>query len=194
MNTKAVSYALLSAALFGLSTPAAKALLGRIDPIVLAGLLYCGAGLGIAALRRLMSRISNPAPQVPIARRDIPWLVGAIMSGGIIGPILLMLGLTRTPASSASLLLTLERAATALMAWFLFHENFDRRIALGMVSIVGGAAILSWSETPTVESLLGPLAIIAACLAWALDNNLTRKVSLQIRFRLYNGRDWSPDR
>jgi drug/metabolite transporter (DMT)-like permease len=76
------------------------------------------------------------------------------------------------------LLLTLEGAATAMLAWFLFRENFDRRIALGMVCLVTGAAVLSWSGTPTIESVIGPLAIIGACLAWGLDNNLTRKVSL----------------
>jgi drug/metabolite transporter (DMT)-like permease len=89
-----------------------------------------------------------------------------------------MAGLARTDAAAASLLLTLEGAATALMAWFVFHENFDRRIALGMCSLVAGAAVLSWSGTPTITSMVGPLAIVGACLAWGLDNNLTRKVSL----------------
>jgi drug/metabolite transporter (DMT)-like permease len=89
-----------------------------------------------------------------------------------------MLGLTRTDAATASLLLTLEGAATALMAWFIFHENFDRRIALGMVSLVTGALVLSWSGVPTFHSIVGPLAIAGACVAWGLDNNLTRKISL----------------
>ena len=84
----------------------------------------------------------------------------------------------RTDAAAASLLLTLEGVATALMAWFIFHENFDRRIALGMACLVAGAAVLSWSGQPTLSSLVGPLAIVGACLAWGLDNNLTRKVSL----------------
>ncbi len=91
---------------------------------------------------------------------------------------LLMIGLARTDAAAASLLLTLEGAATALMAWFIFHENFDRRIALGMVCLVAGAAVLSWSGRPTQDSIVGPLLIAGACLAWGLDNNLTRKVSL----------------
>jgi drug/metabolite transporter (DMT)-like permease len=89
-----------------------------------------------------------------------------------------MTGLARTDAAAASLLLTLEGAATALMAWFIFHENFDRRIALGLALLVTGAAILSWSGTPTLYSVLGPLAIVGACIFWGLDNNLTRKVSL----------------
>ena len=180
MNRHAVILALLSAALFGVSTPAAKALLGSIDPIILAGLLYCGAGFGIAILRRLGRAVVLPsnAPEVALSRKELPLLAVAIAAGGILGPILLMVGLARTEAATASLLLTLEGVATALMAWFIFHENFDRRIALGMGCLVSGAIVLSWSGQPTLSGLLGPLAIIGACIAWGLDNNLTRKVSL----------------
>ena len=179
MNRHAIFLALLSAALFGVSTPAAKALLGSIEPTILAGILYCGAGLGVAVLRRFgQSVLSQPAPEVALARKDLPWLAGAIIAGGVLGPVLLMFGLVRTEAATASLLLTLEGVATALMAWFVFHENFDRRIALGMACLVGGAIILSWSGQPSVSGLLGPLAVVGACVAWGLDNNLTRKVAL----------------
>lgn len=178
MNRTAVFYALLSAALFGASTPAAKILVGTVHPAVLAGLLYCGAGIGIAMLRRVLPSLIVRAPEVALTRQELPWLAGAIIAGGVIGPLLLMSGLARTDASTASLLLTLEGAATALMAWFIFHENFDRRIALGMACLVAGAAVLSWTGTPTWETVIGPLAIVGACLAWGLDNNLTRKVSL----------------
>ena len=119
MNHHAVVLALLSAALFGLSTPIAKVLLGSIDPMILAGLLYCGAGLGIAILRRVGRTVlvaQTGAPEVPLQRKDVPWLAGAIVAGGIIGPILLMAGLARTDAAAASLLLTLEGVATALIA------------------------------------------------------------------------------
>ena len=178
MNRMAVVYALMSAALFGVSTPAAKVLVGSVHPVVLAGLLYCGAGIGIAALRRILPSVRPGAREVAIGQSEWPWLAGAIGVGGVVGPMLLMLGLARTDAATASLLLTLEGAATALMAWFIFHENFDRRIALGMALLVAGAAVLSWSGTPTLDNLIGPLAIAGACLAWGLDNNLTRKVSL----------------
>jgi drug/metabolite transporter (DMT)-like permease len=178
MNRHAVGLALLSAALFGISTPAAKALLGAMHPAILAGLLYCGAGFGIAILRRLSRSPATRAPEVALGRRELPWLVGAIVAGGIVGPLLLMAGLVRTGAATASLLLTLEGVATALMAWFVFSENFDRRIALGMACLVAGAVVLSWEGQPTFSGLLGPLAIVAACVAWGLDNNLTRKASL----------------
>jgi len=180
MNHRAVAVALLSAALFGVSTPAAKALLGTIDPAVLAGLLYCGAGVGVALLRRIARPLiagTEPA-ETPLGARDWPWLAGAIVAGGIVGPLLLMYGLTRTDAATGSLLLTLEGVATALLAWFVFHESFDRRIALGMTCLLVGAGVLSWSGTPTLAGVVGPLAIVGACLAWGLDNNLTRKVSL----------------
>ena len=179
MNRTAVLYALGSAALFGISTPAAKTLLGAADPVVLAGLLYCGAGFGIAIVRRLAPTLRHTsAAEAPLGRGDLPWLAGAIAAGGVVGPILLMQGLARTDAATASLLLALEGAATALMAWFAFHENFDRRVALGMACLVGGAVVLAWAGRPTLQNVLGPLAIAGACIAWGLDNNLTRKVSL----------------
>lgn len=178
MNPRAVLLAFLSAALFGLSTPAAKALVGAVDPTVLAGLLYLGAVLGIAIVRRLVPSLRPSASEAPLARKDAGWLAGAVVAGGVIGPVLMMSGLEHTGAATASLLLTLEGLATALLAWFVFHESFDRRIALGMAAVVAGALVLAWSGAPTWTGLAGPLAIVGACVAWGLDNNLTRRVSL----------------
>jgi drug/metabolite transporter (DMT)-like permease len=179
MNHRAVVLALVSAALFGVSTPAAKLLLGSIDPIILAGLLYCGAGIGVGLLRRWVQFSSKASSaEAALQRQDVPWLAGAIAAGGVAGPVLLMAGLARTDASTASLLLTLEGVATALLAWFVFRESFDRRIAVGMAFLVGGALVLSWSGEPSVSNLGGPLLILGACIAWGIDNNLTRKVSL----------------
>jgi drug/metabolite transporter (DMT)-like permease len=180
MNRHAVVLALLSAALFGVSTPAAKVLLGTIDPAVMAGLLYCGAGLGVAVVRRVgrLAGAQTGRSEAALGRSDVPYLAGAIIAGGVVGPVLLMSGLRWTDASAASLLLTLEGVATALMAWLIFKENFDRRIALGMACLVGGAIVLSWTGRPELSGFAGPLAIVGACIAWGLDNNLTRKVSL----------------
>ncbi len=179
MNRTAILCALASAALFGLSTPAAKLLLGSMHPAVLAGLLYCGAGIGVAVLRRVtrVGASAAGAPQVPLGRQDVRWLALAIAAGGVAGPLLMMTGLARTDAATASLLLTLEGAATAFIAWFVFHENVDRRVALGMLCLIAGAGVLAWSGAPAFASVLGPLAIVGACVAWGLDNNLTRKVS-----------------
>jgi drug/metabolite transporter (DMT)-like permease len=175
-NRLAVFSALLSAALFGLSTPAAKVLLGQVEPGVLAGLFYCGAGIGTALLRRARpgAFISSEAE---LQRRDIPWLAGAVVSGGVIGPLLLMLGLALSDAATASLLLTLETVATGTLAWVVFHEEFNARVAVGMALLVAGALTLAWSGKPNIENILGPLAIIGACIAWGIDNNMTRKVS-----------------
>lgn len=179
MTRNPVLIALLSAALFGISTPAAKLLLGSVHPAILAGLFYCGAGIGVAILRRVAKAFGGPAAvETSLGRADMPWLAGAIAAGGVAGPLLLMAGLSRTEASAASLLLTLEGVATALLAWFVFRENFDRRIAIGLACLVAGALVLSWTGQPSWSGVIGPLAIAGACLAWGLDNNLTRKVSL----------------
>lgn len=170
-----VACAIGAAALFGVSTPLAKQLLPSIEPILLAGLLYLASGLGLAAYR--VARGHKAIVEARLARRDVPWLVAAIVSGGVIGPVLLMAGLARTPASSASLLLNLEGVFTVLLAWFVFKEHFDRRIAAGVVFISVGAFTLSWSGRPELGVPWGALAIAGACLAWAVDNNLTRHVS-----------------
>jgi drug/metabolite transporter (DMT)-like permease len=172
--------ALISALLFGASTPFAKMLVGNVHPALLAALLYLGSGIGLA-LVRLATRFLNRDERATSERLQLTgslWLGLAILFGGVIGPVLLMVGLAYTPASSASLLLNLEGVFTALLAWFVFRENFDRRIALGMASIVAGAAVLSWQGGFSIGDYVGPVAVIGACLAWALDNNLTRKVSL----------------
>jgi drug/metabolite transporter (DMT)-like permease len=171
-----VGVAILAAALFGASTPFAKVLLGEIPPVLLAGLLYLGSGVGLTVVYLL--RRSQVRSEAPLSRSDLPWLAGAVVFGGVLAPLLLMLGLRLTPASTASLLLNLEGVFTALLAWFVFRENFDRRIALGMACLVAGALVLSRSGQPTLSSLVGPAAIVGACVAWGLDNNLTRKVSL----------------
>lgn len=177
VNQSAVLCAIAAAALFGLSTPAAKILLGNVDPWLLAGLFYLGSGLGLGVLRLGFKRRRKIA-EAPLARNDLPWLAGAIVFGGLIGPVLLMLGLTMTEAATASLLLTVEGVATAAIAWFVFRENVDRRIAVGMLAIAAGAAVLSWSGSPGWSALAGPVLIVGACTAWGIDNNLTRKVSL----------------
>ncbi|MDP2808520.1 MAG: DMT family transporter [Rhodocyclaceae bacterium] len=165
--------ALLSALLFGAGTPLAKLLLADVGPWLLAGLLYLGAGSGLLLYRRL-----RRTPRVRLARGEAPWLAGAILAGGVLAPVLLMLGLARMPASGASLLLNAESVFTALLAWFVFRENVDRRIALGMAAIVAGALVLSWSGDAGFAGLAPTLAVLGACFAWGIDNNLTRKLSL----------------
>lgn len=169
-----VGVAVAAAVLFGASTPFAKLLLGQLSPVLLAGLLYLGLGAGLTILYFLRRKTSGEAP---LSRADLPWLAGATFFGGVLGPVLLMVGLTTTPASTASLLLNLEGVFTAVLAWFAFKENFDRRIFLGMVLIVAGGVLLSWQGTAALALPVGSLVVVGACLCWGIDNNLTQKVS-----------------
>ena len=175
MNSRniGVCAALASAALFGASTPFAKLLLGASSPWVAAGLLYMGSGLGIFTYRW-----SIRAPSVHLARPALAWLCGAILAGGIVAPVLLLYGLSRMPASGASLLLNAEGVLTALLAWLVFRENVDRRVATGMLLIAGGTVVLSWPGQASFGAVLPALSVCGACLGWAIDNNLTRKVAL----------------
>ena len=173
-DRRGVSLALLAALLFGVSAPLAKLLVGHTTPQLLAGLLYLGSGSGLLVVWLARRR---EAREAPLRARDVPWLVGAIASGGVAAPLLLMIGLSRTPAATASLLLNLEGVLTALLAWFVFREHFDRRIAIGMACIVAGGVVLSWEGSARLGGVAGPLAVCAACLGWAIDNNLTQKLS-----------------
>ena len=170
--------ALLAALLFGASTPLAKLLVTDISPVLLAGLLYGGSGLGLGAwllIRRFVSGKVNS--EASLTRKDVPWLVGGVLFGGVAGPVLLMTGLTLTPASTASLLLNLESVLTALIAWIALRENVDLRVFLGMIAIVAGGLLLSWTQSTAIGLPWGSLAIAGACACWAIDNNLTRAVS-----------------
>src|SRR5689334_7025208 len=173
---RGIPLALLSAVLFGASTPFAKLLLGQVAPWPMAGLLYLGAGLGLAGIHLARGALSLPDVEAPLRRADVPWLVAVIAAGGILGPLLLMLGLARTDAAASSLLLNLEGLATMGTAWVVFRENVDRRLLLGALAILAGAVLLSWQGRGGSLSW-GAVLIAGACLCWGIDNNLTRKLS-----------------
>jgi drug/metabolite transporter (DMT)-like permease len=175
-HRRGIWYAMTAAVLFGASAPIAKALLHDAPPQLLAGLLYAGSGVGLAIVSLILRRHAH-VREARLTRHDAPWLIVAIVFGGVIGPVLLMLGLARTPASSASLLLNLEGVFTASIAWIVFRENVDRRVALGMLAIVAGGVALSWEGSAELGGIGGPLAVAGACFCWAIDNNLTQKVS-----------------
>ncbi len=176
LSTPGVALGVAAAALFGASTPLAKLLLGAVDPWLLAGLLYLGSGIGLAVVQAGRFTLGGAPPEAPLRRADLPWLAAVILAGGVIGPLLLMLGLSVTPASSAALLLNVEGLATMGLAWVVFREHTDRRIVSGALLILAGAVLLSWQGAAAGVGW-GALAIIGACLAWGTDNNLTRKLS-----------------
>lgn len=172
----AIWFALAASVLFGLSTPLAKMLLDSVSPVLLSGLLYLGSGVGLFAVRLWRDRGWQATGLRP---GEWPWLLGAIVFGGVLGPVALMVGLQYTSGATASLLLNLEGVLTAVLAWVAFKENADKRVVLGMMTIVAGGLILSWPEKDAAQTGLdwGAGLIVLACLCWAIDNNLTRKVS-----------------
>lgn len=170
-----IALALLSAAFFGASTPLAKIMLRNVNPGVMAGLLYLGAGLGLGVVHCSRRALRLPVIEAPLRRSDLPWLAAVTTAGGILGPLFLMLGLARTDAAGASLLLNLEGLATMGIAWLVFHENVDGRLLFGAFAILAGAALLSWQGRASFD--WGAVLIAAACLTWGIDNNLTRKLS-----------------
>ena len=172
---RGIALALASALLFGASTPLAKMLLGQVDPWMMAALLYLGAGGGLALVMLARRALGRAGAEAALVRADLPWLGLMVLAGGVCGPVLLMFGLARTEAATASLLLNLEGLATMALAWLVWRENVDRRLLIGAAAILAGAVVLSWQGQARLEG--GALLIAAACLCWGIDNNLTRRLS-----------------
>ncbi len=170
-----IAKALVAALLFAISIPVAKLFLGEMRPQWLAAWLYLGSGVGLA-IRAWLSRRTAPT-EAPLQYRHLVFLTAAIICGGVVAPVFLLIGLQKTPASSSSLLLNFEGVFTGLIAWSVFHENLGWRIVLGMAAIAAAGVLLAWNGPATLAGMSGPLAIIAACLCWALDNNFTQKIS-----------------
>lgn len=167
------TYAMASALLFGVSTPFAKALLGAgTDATLLAGLLYLGSGVGLTLVQLSRLLLKHRSREAPLRAADWPRLICAVVLGGALAPLFLMLGLRSTEASSAALLLNLEGVATMMIAWLIFRENVDRRLLLGALAIVLGALLLAWSGGFRWSG--GATLVVLACVFWGMDNNLTR--------------------
>ena len=174
-------FALAAAALFGASTPLAKLLLGDLPPLALAGLLYLGSGLGLLVVHVLGRLLAKAAPgeskEASLGGRDYIWLAGAVIAGGVVAPVLLMWGLSGSGASEASLLLNLEGVVTMLVAALLFREAVGARVWGAAVLMLVAGLVLSWQPQADAKLSLHAIAIIGACFCWALDNNLTRRIS-----------------
>jgi drug/metabolite transporter (DMT)-like permease len=172
--------ALAAAALFGASTPLAKLLLGELSPVVLAGLLYLGSGVGLGLLlcaRRALRRGAPGRAEAALVRRDLPWLAGAVLAGGVAAPVMLLWGLAGTAASDAALLLNFETVLTVFFAAAIFREAVGRRVWIAAVVMVAGGVLLAYDPRASLAISPRAVAIVAACALWALDNNLTRKVA-----------------
>lgn len=176
--TLPIIQALLAAALFGASAPFAKLLLGEVEPVLLAGLLYLSSGLSAALLgwgQRV--RAKGVTVEAGLARQEWPWLAGAVLAGGILAPIVLLFSLRETAAATASLLLNFEGLATTLIAVWFFREAISRKIAGAIGLIAAASIILSWNSQGEWGLSLGALGILLACVLWGLDNNFTRRIS-----------------
>ena len=179
MDKKPLIYVLLSAFLFGTSTPLAKVLVRDMDPIALAGFLYLGAFAGLS-LTSLFNRIWTPGLEKGTASlrgKDVPWLAGAVLTGGVLGPICLMMGLDRISGFSTSLFLNLEGVATVLIAVLIFKENAGKRVWLALSCMTVAGILLAWDPGQGKLDLIGPLLVVLAMVCWGIDNNLTRNIS-----------------
>jgi drug/metabolite transporter (DMT)-like permease len=179
MDKTPLIFIIVSASLFGISPPLAKLLIKDISPVALAGLLYLGAFAGLSLYSvGIRKRTTDPNKKaVPLEMKDLPWLAGATLTGGIIGPISMMMGLALVSGFSASLLLNLEGLSTAMIAVFLFKENAGKRLWLGLVCMTIAGVFLTWDPDQSKFSIVGPLLIIFAMVCWGIDNNLTCKIS-----------------
>lgn len=175
MRSRAIAYGLGAAALFGASVPALKLAASRTGPLVLAGLLYLGAGIALSAFRALR----RPVGEAPLRRRDAPALAGIVVAGAVVGPVLLVLGLQRLPGSAGALLLNLEAPFTALLAVLMFGEHLGLRGGLALASVAAGACALAFAPGGLHVDPAGAALVAMACAAWALDTNLTQRLSLR---------------
>ena len=173
-------YGLAAAALFGVSSPLAKLLLPEAGPLLTAGLLYLGAGLGLLAFEVLFYRRSEASRrESPVGPADRWLLAGMILTGGILGPVCMLWGLQRLSGVSGALLLNLEAPFTIGLAVLLFREHLGRRGIAGALLIVSAAAILQYRPEEARPDVWGFLALAGACFWWAIDNNLSQRMSLR---------------
>lgn len=179
-QSQGATFGLAAAALFGVSPPLAKVLLPDSSPLLVAGLLYLGAGLGLLAFELLFHRGSRTARREALVRSsDLRLLTGIIVTGGIMGPVLMLWGLQRLSGVVTSLLLNLEAPFTILLSVVFFREHLDKPEAMGAMLIIAAAAVLTYRPGDMRVDVMGFAAVVAACLCWAIDNNLSQRVSLR---------------
>ena len=170
----ALTYALLAAFLFALSVPLGKTLMSSLEPLELSALCYLGSGLGLLVYK-LLTAVSEEAP---LEKKDLPYVAGFTLAGGVLAPAFLFMGLRLSPSSSASLLLNFELVFTALIAVLFFKEHGGRRFWFAACLVTAGGMALSFE--PGGFALKPGLVLVAlASLMWAVDNNLTAKISLK---------------
>jgi drug/metabolite transporter (DMT)-like permease len=174
---RSVAAAVVAAVLFGAGVPVAKVFAGKVDPVPMAALLYLGSGAGLFLLQGISVLAGRRSREAGVARADLPWLAGATLAGGVLAPIALMAGLRHSPAATASLLLNLEGAATAVLAAVFFREYLGGRTWAAVLLVTGAGMALSWSPGGRIGFAPAALLVVAACVLWGVDNNLSRHIS-----------------
>lgn len=175
MHRKGLHAAVLSAVLFGMSPVACKVVVGQMPSSLLAGLLYLGSGLGLTGVV-LRQKVPAYAVLSALSNRQWAYLAGAIVSGGVAAPLFLAYGILSGTASEVSLLLNFETVATTLLAWMVFHEQIGYRVWLGKLSIIGASILVLFTGGSELQMSVPGLSVLAACLLWGIDNNLTREL------------------
>lgn len=171
-----ILYAILAAVLYAISTPISKLILATLSPVYIASLLYLGAGIGmgiIAVIRKKML-ITN---YKSFTSKELPYIIGMIILD-VIAPILLMIGLSTSLPENVALLNNFEIVATSLFAVFLFKEVITKRLWLAIILVTIASFLLSFDNLDAFKFSTGSLFVILAALSWGLENNLTRRLSL----------------
>lgn len=177
-NRSAVFLALAAALCYGLSAPVSKLLMGRVAPVLLAALLYLGAGLGMGAVLLLERRSRAGEKEARVTRQELPW-VAAMVALDIAAPVLLMTGLAVTAPGTVSLINNFEIVVTAAIALLIFREAVGKRMWLAIVLITLSTAVLSMEELWPLTFSPGALLVLLACVCWGFENNCTRMLSLK---------------
>lgn len=171
-NKKAVFYAILAATLYAINAPVSKLLLAEIPSMMMAGLLYLGAGLGMYLLEKFHKR----KEELPLTGKELPYTIAMVILD-IAAPIFLMIGLTRCSAANASLLNNFEIVATSLIALFIFRESIGKRLWLAIVLVTISSILLSFEDMSSLQFSWGSLFVLLACVCWGFENNCTRMLS-----------------
>ena len=177
MDRRPVVLVLIAGILFGLCVPFSKALIGDMEPIMLAGFLYAGAAVGTGTIFLVRSKVAPPKTDDPMIRKDWMYLSGSILIGGVVAPICLMVGLEWTAGSNASLLLNLEGVMTALFAVAFFHDKGGYRLWIALAAMTSASAILSYSPDGGFSGGIGAVLIVLSMVCWGIDNNLMQRIS-----------------
>ncbi len=168
--------ALLAAALYSVNIPLSKLLLGKVDSVMMAGLLYLGAGLGLLIYSLISKAVGKNVISEPLTKKELPYTVAMVILD-IAAPILLMIGITKCSSANVSLLNNLEIVATTLVAMVIFKETVSKKLAVAIALVVISGVILTFEGISAFDFSAGSLYVVGACACWGMENNCTRNLS-----------------